>query len=95
MSPAEEIQALEQNLTALLHAYSGLQDKVRILEQANAAQREQLLQTSAELVQMRANYSNLQTAHNMVTDADAKVQARRRIDALIARIDQTIELLKE
>lgn len=93
MTPQEEIEQLESNLRLLLDRYADLEKQVSILQSANKAQREALLQTSAELVDMRRKYEVLRTAHAMTAATEDKERAKRHISALVTKIDNAIRLI--
>ena len=94
MSPQEQIEQLQTNVTSLLHKYADLQQQVSVLIAANNAQHEELMKAHAEVVEMKKRYSDLQTAHVLTTDDIGKERAKRRITSLIARIDKAIFLLQ-
>lgn len=93
MSHQEEIALLQSNIQTLLNQYADLKKQVGILEEANKNQRETLLQTSAELVELRKKYALLETAHAMTAVTEDKERAKRHMSALITKIDKAIELI--
>ena len=95
MTAAETIQALEQSVANLLAKYQEAQARIGELEEANGHQREELIRTHAELVELQNRYRTLQTAHALSTDAPERTQARKQISAIISKVDKTLELLKE
>lgn len=93
MTHQEEIELLQSNVNELLRQYADLKQQVGILTAANKAQREALLTTSAELVEMRKKYAQLETAHAMTAMTEDKERAKRHISALITKIDKAIDLI--
>jgi len=95
MNAAETIQALEQSVANLLAKYQEAQARIGELREANGHQRDELIRTHAELVELQNRYRTLQTAHALSTDAPERTQARKQISAIISKVDKTLELLKE
>lgn len=79
----------------LLAKYQEAQARIDELREANGHQRDELIRTHAELVELQKNYRTLQTAHALSTDAPERSQARKQISAIISKVDKTLELLKE
>lgn len=69
MNAAETIQALEQSVANLLAKYKEAQARIGELEDANGHQREELIRTHAELVDLQNKYKTLQTAHALSADS--------------------------
>jgi len=95
MNAVETIQALEQSVANLLAKYQEAQARIDELREANGHQRDELIRTHAELVELQNRYRTLQTAHALSTDAPERTQARKQISAIISKVDKTLELLKE
>ncbi len=95
MNAAETIQALELSVANLLAKYQEAQARIDELREANGHQRDELIRTHAELVELQNRYRTLQTAHALSTDAPERTQARKQISAIISKVDKTLELLKE
>lgn len=72
-----------------------LRQQVELLKKANDNQREELMRSHAELVELKKRYQDLQTAHALTADISDREKARRHLNSLITRIDQTLELLNE
>ena len=95
MNAVETIQALELSVANLLAKYQEAQARIDELREANGHQRDELIRTHAELVELQNRYRTLQTAHALSTDAPERTQARKQISAIISKVDKTLELLKE
>lgn len=95
MLPQEEITLLEERVRALLQQNADLRQQVADLTRDNDLQRKQLIQAHADLQQQQTRYRELATAHALTADVERKEIARRRINALITKIDRTIDLLNE
>lgn len=95
MLPQEEMTLFEERVRALLQQNADLRQQVDNLTRDNDLQRKQLVQAHAELLQQQKRYRELATAHALTADVERKEIARRRINALITKIDRTIELLNE
>ena len=79
----------------LLAKYKEAQARIGELEDANGHQREELIRTHAELVDLQNKYKTLQTAHALSADSPERSAARKQISAIISKVDKTLELLKE
>lgn len=95
MNAAETIQALELSINNLIARYNEALRQIDELREANGHQRDELIRTHAELVELQNRYRTLQTAHALSTDAPERTQARKQISAIISKVDKTLELLKE
>lgn len=88
------LQHLEQNIHLLLTRLGEQQDEITSLKDQLAQQRQEVMLTHSELLQLKERYRALQIAHTLSTAPDDKVRARRQVDALIAQVDRAIEILK-
>jgi uncharacterized coiled-coil DUF342 family protein len=94
----ESLSTLETNIKVLLEQYQGVQQQVLQLTQDLERQREEMMRTHAELVQLKADYNHLETAHALLSesiDPDQRDKVRQRIANLIAQIDRALEALKQ
>ncbi|MCQ2333862.1 MAG: hypothetical protein MJZ88_04525 [Paludibacteraceae bacterium] len=88
------LQHLEQNIHLLLTRLGEQQDEITSLKDQLAQQRQEVMLTHSELLQLKERYRALQIAHTLSAAPDDKVRARRQVDALIAQVDRAIEILK-
>ena len=60
-------------------------------------QRQEIINTHADLIELKKQYSKLQTAHTILLGDDAKQQdridAKQKITNIILQIDKALELL--
>ena len=95
----DSLVLLEQNIQQLLAQYHELQEQIRLLKEENVRQREEILQSHAELQQLKQDYSRLQAAHAMIAgqeiSEEERQKAKQKLTAIISRIDKALELLKQ
>ena len=95
----ESLVVLEQNLQQLLSQYQKLQEDMQLLKQENIRQRDEILQSHAELQQLKMDYNRLQTAHALLAGdelAEEKRQkAKQRLTTIISQIDRALEVLTQ
>lgn len=95
MLPQEEIALLEKQIKQLIEQHHVLSEQVNTLLKNNDQQRQEVIRSHAEIQALQKQNRELQTALALVDDSEGKDVARRRIKALIDKIDRTIELLNE
>lgn len=95
MSAQETIEQLEAAVARLLERYDDVQRQLAASEEANRHQRDELIRTHAELQELQGKYKSLQTAHALTADSPERLQARKQLNAIISKVDKTLELLKE
>ena len=95
MLPQEEIARLEKQIKQLIEQHHVLSEQVNTLLKNNDQQRQEVIRSHAEIQALQKQNRELQTALALVDDSEGKDVARRRIKALIDKIDRTIELLNE
>lgn len=95
MDVKEQIAVLEQNVRTLLDRYATLQTDYATLLEANKQQREELMRTHAEFVQLSEDFKNLKLAHALSADTESKEKAKREITKLISLVDEALENLSE
>ena len=95
MLPQEEIALLEKQIKQLIEQHHVLSEQVNTLLKNNDQQRQEVIRSHAEIQALQKQNRELQTALALVEDSEGKDIARRRINALINKIDRTIELLNE
>ena len=95
MLPQEEIALLEKQIKQLVEQHHVLSEQVKTLLKNNDQQRQEVIRSHAEIQDLQKQNRELKTALALVDDSEGKDVARRRINALIDKIDRTIELLNE
>lgn len=93
----ESLVSLENNVQALLEQYELLKQQLLELQQENERQRDEIIRTHAELVQIKADYKHLETAYALLsenTDDEQRERVRTRLTNMIAQIDRAIEALR-
>ena len=93
----ESLVSLENNVQALLELYELLKQQLLDLQQENERQRDEIIRTHAELVQIKADYKHLETAYALLsenTDDEQRERVRTRLTNMIAQIDRAIEALR-
>lgn len=95
----DSLLLLEQNIQQLLAQYQELQEDMRQLKEENVRQRDEILQSHAQLVQLRQDYARLQTAHallaNDTLNDEQRQAAKKRLTSLISQIDKALDVLKQ
>ena len=95
----DSLTSLEQNLNLLLFQYNELQEQMRLLKEENIRQREEILQSHADLQQLKQEYNRLQAAHALITDdernEEERQKAKQRLTSIISQIDKVLEVLKQ
>ena len=95
----ESLEQLEQNLVQLLSQYQELQLQVKSLQEENQRQREEIIQTHADIQQLKRDYNKLHTAHTMLLASEAttedRAKAKQRITNIILQIDKAVEALTQ
>ena len=93
----ESLVSLENNVQALLEQYELLKQQLLDLQQENERQRDEIIRTHAELVQIKADYKHLETAYALLsenTDEQQRERVRTRLTNMIAQVDRAIEALR-
>lgn len=95
----DSLAALEQNLNQFLKQYQELQHQLSLLKEENIRQREEILQSHAELQQLKREYARLQAAHTLLAgdemNEEERQKAKQRLTALISQIDKALQILKQ
>ena len=95
----ESLEQLEQNLVQLLSQYQELQLQVKSLQEENQRQREEIIQTHADIQQLKRDYNKLHTAHTILLASEAtaedRAKAKQRITNIILQIDKAVEALTQ
>jgi hypothetical protein len=85
---------LSSNVHLLLERYTALQEENARLKDDIERQRQELIRTHSELLELQKKNRRIATA-NALTDAETKEEALKRINALIAQVDRAIAALKK
>ena len=85
---------LSQNIHLLLQRYEALQqENVRLREDVEN-QRQELIRTHSELLDLQQKNRRIALA-NAMTSAENQEEATKRLNALIAQVDRAIAALKK
>ena len=87
------LEELSANLRVLLERYEALQQENAQLREDAEKQREELIRTHSELLELQQKNRRLATA-NAMSSAETAEEATKRINALIAQVDRAIAALK-
>ena len=87
------LDELSQNVHLLLERYSALQQENAQLRLDIEKQRQELIRTHSELLDLQQKNRRIATA-NALTSAEGTEEATKRLNALIAQIDRAIAALK-
>lgn len=93
----ESLVQLEYNLQQLLEQHNQLKQQLLDLQRENERQREEIMQSYAELVTLKNDYKHLETAYALLaenTDEAQRERVKQRLGNLIAQVDRAIEALK-
>lgn len=92
------LSTLETNVQVLIDQYQDLQTLCAELKYENERQREEIMRTHAELIQLQSDYKHLETAHALLAeniDNEQRERVRQRITNMIAQIDRAIAALAQ
>ena len=88
------LDELSQNVHILLERYTALQQENAQLRLDAEKQRQELIRTHSELLDLQQKNRRIATA-NALTSAEGAEEATKRLNALIAQIDRAIAALKK
>ena len=83
-----------RNVRLLLERYEALQQENASLREDIERQRQELIRTHSELVELQQKNRRLATA-NAMTSAENSEEATKRLNTLIAQVDRAIAVLKK
>lgn len=89
----QALDDLSSNVHLLLERYTALQEENAQLKQDIEHQRQELIRTHSELVELQQKNRRIATA-NALTAAEGNEDALKRINALIAQVDRAINALR-
>jgi cell division septum initiation protein DivIVA len=90
----QALDDLSANLRILLERHEALQQENARLREDIEHQRQELIRTHSELVELQQKNRRIATA-NAMTSAEGAEEANKRINALIAQVDRAIAALKK
>ena len=90
----QALDDLSQNVRLLLERYEALQQENASLREDIERQRQELIRTHSELVELQQKNRRIALANTM-SSAETAEEATKRINALIAQIDRAIVALKK
>ena len=90
----QALDELSQNIHLLLERYSALQQENATLRLDIEKQRQELIRTHSELLDLQQKNRRIATA-NALTSAEGAEEATKRLNALIAQVDRAIAALKK
>ena len=85
---------LSQNIRVLLERYEALRQENAQLRLDIDQQRQELIRTHSELLEMQQQNRRIVTA-NALSSAEGAEEATKRLNALIAQVDRAINALKK
>ena len=89
----QALDELSQNVHLLLERYQALQQENASLRLEAERQRQELIRTHSELLELQKQNRRLATA-NALGAAETNEEATKRINALIAQVDRAIDVLR-
>ena len=89
----QALDELSANLRVLLERYEALQQENARLREDAEKQREELIRTHSELLELQQKNRRIAIA-NAMSSAETAEEATKRINALIAQVDRAIAALK-
>ena len=89
----QALDDLSQNVQLLLERYTALQEENSSLRTEIERQRQELIRTHSELLDLQQKNRRIATA-NAMSSAESAEEATKRINALIAQVDRAIAALK-
>ena len=90
----QALDDLSRNLHLLLERYQALQQENASLRADLDKQRQELIRTHSELLELQQKNRRLAVA-NAMTSAENNEEATKRLNALIAQVDRAIAALKK
>lgn len=90
----QALDELSQNIHLLLERYEALQQENATLRLDIEKQRQELIRTHSELLDLQQKNRRIATA-NALTSAEGAEEATKRLNALIAQVDRAIAALKK
>lgn len=89
----QSLSDLSQNVHLLLERYQALQQENASLREQTERQRQELIRTHSELLDLQQRNKRIATA-NAMSAAETSEEALKRLNTLIAQVDRAINALK-
>lgn len=89
----QALDDLSQNVQLLLERYDALRQENARLQEDVERQRQELIRTHSELVELQQKNRRIATANALIS-AEGAEEATKRLNALIAQVDRAIAALK-
>ena len=89
----QALDELSQNIHLLLERYQALQQENAALRLDIEKQRQELIRTHSELLDLQQKNRRIATANALIS-AEGAEEATKRLNALIAQVDRAIAALK-
>jgi hypothetical protein len=89
----QALDDLSQNVHVLLERYEALREENARLRADIEKQREELIRTHSELLELQQKNRRIAVVNGLVT-AEGEEEAYKRLSALIAQVDRAIAALK-
>lgn len=89
----QALDDLSQNVQLLLERYDALRQENARLQEDVERQRQELIRTHSELVELQQKNRRIATANAMIS-AEGAEEANKRLNALIAQVDRAINALR-
>jgi len=90
----QTLSDLSQNVHLLLERYQALQQENASLREDVERQRQELIRTHGELLDLQQKNRRIATA-NALSAAETNEEALKRVNALISQVDRAIAALKK
>lgn len=89
------INDFESNLRNLIEKYKALKDENFTLKANLVQKNEDIMLAHKQIVDLRNDYSNLETAASLSGSLEEKDKAKQHINKLVREIDKCLTLLNE
>ena len=89
----QALDDLSQNVQLLLERYDALRQENARLQEDVERQRQELIRTHSELVELQQKNRRIATANALIS-AEGAEEANKRLNALIAQVDRAINALR-
>ena len=90
----DSLDSLERNLQQLLERYAALQQENAVLRVKNDGLKQDLVESHAELNELRQECHNLRLANSMLGSQETRTEAYGKLTQMIRQVDKAIELMR-
>lgn len=87
------ISIFESNLNSLIDKYNALKEENNLLKTHLRQKNEDLMHAHKELLDLRNDYTNLETAAGLSGSPENSIVAKQRINKLVREVDKCLTLL--